>query len=93
MSNNSVQAYLHDIKGLASFMEAIIIQAITPQKTELKHLQAYIKQINEIGLSSATQARILSGIRAFFRFLLIEKETDNDPTTLLDWPRHGKKTT
>lgn len=90
MSNNSVQAYLHDIKGLASFMSDNY-PAITPQKTELKHLQAYIKQINEIGLGSATQARILSGIRAFFRFLLIEKETDNDPTTLLDWPRQERK--
>ena len=89
-SKHSVQAYLRDIKGLASFMEEMFPK-LTPQKTELKHLQEYIKQINEIGLSASTQARILSGIRAFYKFLLVEKETDKDPTTLLDWPRQERK--
>ncbi|MFI5141656.1 MAG: site-specific integrase, partial [Bacteroidia bacterium] len=73
-SKNSVQAYLRDIKGLATFMEEEFPK-VTPQKTELKHLQAYIKQINEFGLSASSQGRILSGIRAFFKFLVIEKET------------------
>jgi integrase/recombinase XerD len=89
-SIHSVQAYLRDIGGLASFMEERFPN-LTPQKTELKHLQEYIKQINELGLSASSQARILSGIRAFYKFLLIEKETDKDPTTLLDWPRMARK--
>ncbi len=89
-SKHSVQAYLRDIKGLADFMD-IKYSNIPSQKTELKHLQAYIKQINEIGLSPVTQGRILSGIRAFFKFLVIEKEIDNNPTTLLDWPRTARK--
>lgn len=89
-STHSVQAYLRDIGGLASFMEERFPN-LTPQKTELKHLQEYIKQINEFGLSASTQARILSGIRAFYKFLLIEKETNNDPTLLLDWPRMARK--
>jgi integrase/recombinase XerD len=89
-STHSVQAYLRDIGGLASFMEERFPN-LSPQKTELNHLQEYIKQINEFGLSASTQARILSGIRAFFKFLLIEKETDKDPTHLLDWPRMARK--
>ena len=89
-SKHSVEAYLRDIGGLASFMEERFPN-LSPQKTELKHLQEYIKQINAFGLSASTQARILSGIRAFYKFLLIEKETDNDPTTLLDWPRMARK--
>ena len=89
-SKNSVEAYLRDIGGLASFMEEKF-PSLSPQKTELKHLQEYIKQINKIGLSASSQARILSGIRAFYKFLLIEKETDNDPTLLLDWPRMARK--
>jgi integrase/recombinase XerD len=89
-SKHSVEAYLRDIGGLASFMEEKFPN-LSPQKTELKHLQEYIKQINEFGLSASTQARILSGIRAFYKFLLIEKETDNDPTLLLDWPRMARK--
>ena len=89
-SKNSVEAYLRDVGGLASFMEERFPN-LSPQKTELNHLQEYIKQINEFGLSASTQARILSGIRAFFKFLLIEKETDKDPTHLLDWPRMARK--
>jgi integrase/recombinase XerD len=89
-SKNSVEAYLRDIDGLAKFMESEFSKT-TPQKTELKHLQAYIIQINEFGLSASTQGRILSGIRAFFKFLVIEKEMDNNPTTLLDWPRTARK--
>lgn len=89
-SKNSVQAYLRDIKGLATFMEEEFPK-VTPQKTELEHLQAYIKQINEFGLSASSQGRILSGIRAFFKFLVVEKETDNNPTTLLEWPRTARK--
>lgn len=89
-SKNSVQAYLRDIKGLATFMEEEFPK-VTPQKTTLKHLQEYIKQINEFGLSASSQGRILSGIRAFFKFLVVEKETDNNPTTLLEWPRTARK--
>ena len=88
-SKNSVEAYLRDVQGLAIFMDEEF--KISPQKTEPKHLQAYIKQINEIGLSASTQGRILSGIRAFFKFLVIEKEIDNNPTTLLEWPRTARK--
>lgn len=89
-SKNSVQAYLRDIQGLATFMEEEFSN-LTPQKTELKHLQAYIKQLNEIGISASSQGRVLSGIRAFFKFLVVEKEIDNNPTTLLDWPRTARK--
>ena len=89
-SKNSVQAYLRDIQGLANFMEEEFAN-LTPQKTELKHLQAYIKQLNEIGIGASSQGRVLSGIRAFFKFLVVEKEMDNNPTTLLDWPRTARK--
>jgi integrase/recombinase XerD len=89
-SKNSVEAYLRDIEGLATFMESEFPKII-PQKTELTHLQAYIIQINEFGLSASSQGRILSGIRAFFKFLVLEKETDNNPTTLLEWPRTARK--
>ena len=90
LSKHSVEAYLRDINGLASFMEESFT-GIAPQKTKLNHLQAYITQINEIGLSASSQGRILSGIRAFFKFLIVEKESDQDPTTLLEWPRMARK--
>jgi len=90
LSKHSVEAYLRDVGGLARFMDENFA-AINPQRTSLKHLQQYIKQINELGLSAATQGRILSGIRAFFKFLLAENEIETDPTTLLEWPRLSRK--
>ena len=90
LSGNSVQAYLRDVGGLATFMETDL-GAISPQKVELKHLQQYIQRVNELELSAATQGRILSGIRAFYKYLLAEDEVESDPTTLLEWPRLTRK--
>src|SRR5438552_1028640 len=90
LSKNSVEAYLRDVRGLTIFMEENY-KSITPLKVELKHLQQYVKEINKLGLSPTTQGRILSGIRSFYKFLLVEEEIDNDPTVLLEWPRISRK--
>src|ERR1700746_2838616 len=82
LSKNTVEAYLHDIRGLAQFAENI-----SPLKITLKDLQDYIKEVNKTGLSATSQNRILSGIRAFYKFLLLEEEIDSDPTTLLESAR------
>ncbi|MGZ3866321.1 MAG: site-specific tyrosine recombinase XerD [Bacteroidia bacterium] len=82
LSKNTVEAYLRDIRGLALFAENA-----SPLKITLKDLQAYIKELNKIGLTATTQNRVLSGIRAFFKFLLLEEEIDSDPTTLLESAR------
>ncbi|MGZ3863414.1 MAG: site-specific tyrosine recombinase XerD [Bacteroidia bacterium] len=82
LSKNTVEAYLRDVRGLAHFAEHI-----NPLKITLKDLQNYIKDANKTGLSATTQNRILSGIRAFYKFLLLEEEIDSDPTTLLESAR------
>lgn len=87
LSKNTVEAYLRDVRGLANFTE----EKISPKKITLSHLQKYIKQINTLGLSATTQSRILSGIRAFYKFLLLEEEIDADPTLLLEGPRTSRK--
>lgn len=90
LSKHSVEAYLRDVSGLALFLEENFV-GISPQKITLKHLQKYIKQISDLGLSATTQGRILSGIRAFYKYLLAEEEVENDPTILLEWPRTARK--
>jgi integrase/recombinase XerD len=90
LSKNSVEAYLRDIRGFAAFMGENYAD-VGPVKTQLKHLQAYILQIAELGLSATTQSRILSGLRSFFKYLLVEQAIEADPTLLLEWPRTARK--
>ena len=90
LSRNSVEAYTKDLEKLISFFE---IQQYDLQVTqvELSHLSEFLSWINQMGLSPRSQARILSGIKAFFKYLLLEDILDTDPTTLLETPRIGRK--
>jgi integrase/recombinase XerD len=89
LSENSVNAYLQDVDKLEKF----IIQNfnISPEKIELFHLKQFIHEIHELGISSATQSRILSGIRSFFTYLLLQEYISSDPTELLDFPKTSRK--
>ncbi len=88
LANNSVQAYLRDIRKLASFSSDI-------NKTELsiatKDIRAFINTLNEQGISSRSQARIISGIKSFYKFLIIEDYITHDPTMLIENPKVGLK--
>ena len=90
LSTHSVQAYLRDANGLALFIDETF-NGLSPQQVRLKHLEAYIAQLHTLGLSASTQGRVLSGIRAFFRFMMAEEEMKDDPTLLLEWPRLSRK--
>lgn len=85
LSDNSVEAYLNDVLKLANFSEN------SPDKISYDELQKFIYSINELGLSERSQARIISGIKAFFHFLILDEVIDDDPTELLESPRLGKK--
>lgn len=86
LSENSVEAYLRDIDKLTQFLQAAQSPQ-TPQTVELKDLQAFLQWINQLGLEPASQARVLSGIRGFYKYCYIEQIVKNDPTTLLESPR------
>ena len=90
LSSNSVEAYVHDIVKLRQFLE-ISNASSTPQKVTQKEIQEFIEFINELGLAPHSQARILSGIKAFFKFLLLEDEIMHDPSSLLEGPKLGRK--
>jgi integrase/recombinase XerD len=86
LSDNSVEAYLRDIDKLTQYLqEASSLK--TPADIELKDLQHFIKWIAELGMTSSSQARIISGIKAFYKYCLLEHISRTDPTTLLEAPK------
>lgn len=89
-SDNSIQAYVRDIEKLAEYLELTGI-AVAPRDIQEKQLLAFLKYIAELGLAAHTQARMLSGIKAFYRYLLLENEIQIDPTELIDAPRLPRK--
>ena len=90
LSDHSVEAYLHDIEKLTQFL-LMNQSAKSPAEIELKDLQHFIKWINELGMGQTSQARIISGIRSFFKYCLIEQICSKDPTQLLEAPKTKRK--
>ncbi len=90
LSANSIEAYTRDIDKLVRFME-LQYDSLPPSRVELHHLTSFLAWVNELGLSARSQARIISGIKSFYKFLLLEDVIETDPTTLLESPRIGRK--
>jgi integrase/recombinase XerD len=86
LSGNSVEAYLRDIDKLTQYLqEASAVKS--PPDIALKDLQAFVKWIAELGMTPSSQARIISGIKAFYKYCLTEQIISKDPTTLLEAPK------
>jgi integrase/recombinase XerD len=90
LSPNSVSAYVNDINKLISFVEEHFPN-LTPETVKLAQLRKFVEWMNQKGISPRTQARTISGIKSFYKFLLIEEAVENDPTTLVESPRIGRK--
>lgn len=86
LADHSVEAYLHDIDKLTQYLELQGKQA-APGDLTLEDLQAFIRWIAELGMSLRSQARILSGIRSFYRYCTIEQIVKEDPSVLLEAPK------
>lgn len=86
----SVSAYIEDIQKLISFLQLHQLDK-TPATVTQKDLQQFIQWITELGMSSTSQARILSGIRSFFKYAITEQLTTVDPTALLSSPKSKRK--
>lgn len=86
LSDNSVEAYLRDIEKLTQFLQDQP-PLKSPDKIDLKDLQHFIKWIAELGMTASSQARIISGIRSFYKYCLTENITTKDPTLLLEAPK------
>lgn len=86
LSDNSVEAYLRDIEKLTEFLQHSK-RLKTPAELALKDLEKFLKWITELGMTPASQARIISGIRAFYKYCLLENITSKDPALLLEAPK------
>ncbi len=90
LSQNSIAAYINDINKLESFLESNQ-KKVAPEKVKLEHLKSFVEWLNERGVSPRTQARTISGIKSFYKYLLIEGKISSDPTALLESPKIGRK--
>lgn len=86
LSDNSTEAYLRDIDKLTQYLEEKRSPK-TPSELKLKDLQQFIKWVTELGMTASSQARIISGIRSFYKYCLLENISTTDPTTLLEAPK------
>lgn len=86
LSDNSVEAYLHDVEKLTEFLQRQG-KMIAPADVQLKDLQQLLQFITELGMTATSQARIISGLRGFYKFCLLEHITFTDPTVLLEAPK------
>ena len=86
MSENTVDAYLHDVAMLRDHVR-LAYPGVGVEGVLLEHLQSLLANINEMELSAGTQARVLSGIKSFFGYLILEEVIKKDPTELLDAPK------
>jgi integrase/recombinase XerD len=86
LSDNSVAAYLRDVEMLTNFLQQPG-NLKAPDEVSLKDLQQFLKFVTELGMTATSQARIISGLRAFYKFCLLENISKKDPTTLLEAPK------
>ncbi len=88
LSKNSIEAYLKDITKLFWFLDTI---GKSPTEAGLQELTAFVHHLYNLGLSATSQARIISGIRAFYKYLKLENEMKDDPSALLELPKLARK--
>lgn len=86
LSDNSVEAYLRDVEKLTQYLQQADDKK-SPADISLKDLQHFLRWISELGMTPTSQARIISGIRSFYKFCALENLVSKDPTALLEAPR------
>ncbi len=90
LSDHSVEAYLHDVELFTGYLLSSE-QAISPAEVTLKNLRNFLQYISELGMSVNSQARIISGLKSFYKYCQIEQITALNPTELLEAPKLRRK--
>lgn len=83
LSPNTIEAYRNDLAHLEAFM---MRNNLKLENVTLEQLHTFAASLHEYGITPRSQARVLSGVRSFFRFLVLDGVVESDPTELLEWP-------
>ena len=90
LAANSVEAYLRDVRKLVSFLQ-IVGSESRPHNLHKQEIRDFLQYLHGLGIGARSQARVLSSLRAFYKFLLVEDLVDQDPTELIESPRLARK--
>jgi len=90
LSPNSIEAYVHDVELLRQFV-GIRHPKVSPLKVTAEQMRGFLEYINSLGMSAHSQARILSGLKGFFKYLFFEELISVDPTAVIEAPKLGRK--
>lgn len=90
LSKNSMEAYADDLKKLENY-SSLFLGYQAPDKFSFKQLQNFVEWIATMGFSATTQARVISGIKTFYKFLLLENDIQQNPSELLETPKIARK--
>lgn len=88
LAENSIFAYQRDLEKLSDFCSA---RSISPKDVNLENLKNFLADLYDLGLSARSQARVISGIKQFFDFMVLEGIRQEDPSSLLELPKIGMK--
>ena len=88
LADNSIFAYRRDVEKLKDYCAP---RNISPTKVSIDDLKQFLADLYDLGISARSQARVISGIKQFFEFLILEGERQDDPSELLELPKIGKK--
>ena len=85
-TGNTVEAYMRDVDKLLRYLEG---EGLTATEAKLENLQQFAASLHDLGIGARSQCRILSGVRTFYRFLILDGWIENDPSELLESPQIG----
>jgi integrase/recombinase XerD len=89
LAGNSIDGYLADVSRFFQFID-MFYPALKPSTVTLEHLRVFLSWLNEVGIGARSQARMISGIKSYFRFLVIENLITESPASLLEAPRQPR---
>lgn len=90
LSENTVEAYLHDLSAIARYVSKEY-GVEEPENVQPEHVESFLASLYDTGVTKTTQARVLSGIRSFFNYLLVNDRIERLPTEFIDSPKAGRR--